>query len=408
MYKRLFPTTEAIKYQGDRFFKKLTETISQLQEDEPNPYKWTKVELARLADVVKKETLIPVRVSFNDYGPAVNVPELSSWTSLSESTDNVTKTITTFTKSGMISGSIDLNTGKVKGDFTKIHVDIYLPPTIYMLDALTPEENAALILHELGHVMVYYEYLSRAIKTNFAIKQIVDNLTGNDTVTERKTILLASLDGVMSDDLNVDKLALMDKPTQIATVIVADQRARALSEIGSDIYDMVNWEFLADQYLTKHGAGRAFMIAYDRLFKYSRARPTHTHLMVEAMKAVGMTITAPLSVWILPLTLVMSNPNSAHYDRPELRLTRIRNQMIESLKDKFVSIEMKKQIRSDIEYVDTIIKPGKDKLTFVHYLLKSITGFNKERLKQEQLQSNLERLASNDLFIKAFDLEQLT
>lgn len=408
MYKRLFPSTEAIKQQDGRFFKELAETIESLQKENPNAYKWGKKETDAIARIIKEWTNIPIRVLLSDYGYAVQTPSLSAWSPLSKGSDFSGQMLMKFKSSGVISGALDLNTGKVKGDFTSIHCDLHIPPAILMADnGISPEEHAALILHEIGHVVTLYEYLSRSLTTNWALKQIVDRLNDKQTHQERKTILIESLASIPTKKLDIDKLTKLSDPNQIATVVIADQRDRAISELGTDIYDTVSWEFLSDQYVTKHGGGRAFLTAYDKLFKGQRARSKHSHFIVEALKVTGMTLMLPATLWILPLYAIYGNTIfNPNYDRVENRLQRIRNQMVETLKDKDVPNSVKETIRVDITFVDETIKIGTDRLTFIGYLLKTLSGTNKERLTQEKLQLELEKLASNDLFIKAYDLKQ--
>lgn len=409
MYKRLFPSTEAIKDQGDRFFKRLTEVITKLKEDHGNPYRWGRTELGMIEAVIKEETNAPVRVSLNDFGPSILVPSLADTSPLFRDSDFTGQTLLKYSNKGVLSGSIDLNTGKLKGDFTKIHADVLLNPELLFNSNVTAEEHAASILHELGHLFTYYEFLTRSTRTNWAIKEIVNNVTGIDDPAERKTILVSTLSDVATNKLDIEKLSQLSKPEQIVALVIADQKSKSISEIGTDIYDMVNWEFLSDQYVVKHGGGRALLSLYDKILNREKQRSKHLHFTIEALKASGLIITLPLSFWLLPMAMLLDHFNFAKklYDRPETRLTRIRNQMIQSLKDYKLDDNIRKRIRSDIEYIDTIIKPGRDRLTFVGMILNKVIPFRKERYDQEKMQYELERLAMNDLFVKAYDLKQL-
>lgn len=406
MYKKLFPSLEAIQQQDGKFFKELTDVIHLLRTEYKNPYKWSKSEFALLEKVINKYTALYLRVELNELGFSVHVPSISKWDPLSKGSDFSIQLINKFKKDGILKGVVDPKTGLVKGDFTRLFCEVFIEPKAFMEDVLSDEEIAAFMLHEIGHVVTYFEYLSRSITTNWALKEINDGLLSVDNEKERLTLLIATLGEITDGRVNLVELSKIKDINTIANIVIADQTNASISDLGTDIYDSTSWEYLSDQYVSRHTAGRYLITGYDKYYGHNRPKPIHSHLLIEGLKAIGFSITLPLVSWFLPVRAIMPDPFNG-YDRPELRLSRIRLDMVRNLKNRNLPDSLRRTLREDIEYIDSIIKLGKDRLSFLQFYMKQVSSLYRSRLKQEKLQFELEKIASSDLFIKAFDLEKI-
>lgn len=409
---------EAIKYQGTIFFNELVDSVKTIRgkrEAAFNEY----LKSGELAKLIKYHTNLVIELVNEEGGPAVYIPDLNRnnvifnkdyriWleneVSLKFFADN---------KTSLLTGSINLITGKVTGDYTKIESKMILPYWFVSNPSNSNEEIAAVILHEVGHVSTSLEYLGRILSTNYALQVINEKYHGDRSVEERKVILKDIETGLGLKNLDINSLSKKSDRLLVQTMILKADIERSESQIGSSIYDATNCEFLADQYAQRQGAGRYLVTVLSRLENADSKKGAMFMMsqiataVVFGLSAVFIPVVGIGTFAALVLLGLVGESVDMTYDRTFNRLRRIRNQMIETLKDKTIPKEVSDAIYKDIQAIDELDLIHEDKRGIFDFITSSLSPHARRRMSDEKLQRELESLANNDLFLKAKELSNL-
>lgn len=421
-------STESIQFQNDMFFQELAMVIEPLRKVSDIQ---RSAELQALEAVINHHTGINLRIetdNIDDDVPSIYIPQLdknnvlvAGWRQALTINADANRLIQQ-AGDGMVRGGVDLRTGKVTGAFADILVTLALPPKLLKGSRYTNEELAAKLLHECGHYYVFCEFLGRTVTTNQVLAGISRGLDKTDSQHERKAILMNAKKALALTELDVEELSLVTDKSVVSAVIVRNVMKQAVSEIGSNVYDCNTWEYLSDQYATRMGAGRHLITALDKLGRdadETSFRSTSYFLFMEGAKvvmglaAIGAATTGPAGIILgffftggLLLWAAADGVGSSDYDRPGTRFKRIRNQLVERLKVK-KSPEDQKRTREDIAACDLILEGVNDRLPWLSVIATWMSPATRERLRAEELQQQLETLASNNLFVKASELKSL-
>ena len=421
MKKKLLSGMESIAFQSGLFFKELAMVCQEIKEhldDKPDKNR-LKEQFKQLAGIIKSHTGLNPVFEIAEFGPAVAVPDLLKNHSLSEmasrdyfSGGESLSAITT--KGGPLKGTVNLKESKVTGFFSEVPFTIYMPTWIFVKNTnFTAAEIASTLLHEVGHVFVYMEYLNRGVTTNVILSALSRKWANADD-KEREVILISAAQALKltSGGLDCAELSKTNKFDIVEAVIVTSVLEQSRSELGGSEYDLVNFEYLSDEFATRHGAGRDIVTALDKLHKFGSYemayRSLPKYLMMEVAKVVlllhpATCIFALLGIW------GDNSDNDNVYDLAPDRFRRVRNQLIERVKLKNIPKEHQEQLLQDIAVIDDVIVKLNDRRTVTTLILEKVFTFTKtsRRRKQLELQRELEALAFNNLFIKSAQLDSL-
>jgi hypothetical protein len=138
------------------------------------------------------------------------------------------------------------------------------------------------------------------------------------------------------------------------------------------------------------------------------------YILMEAVKLVlfvgGLATIASVGwpAFALALTLMANDAvGDPTYDRPEVRLKRIRNDLIERSKQKDLAPGEDKQIKEDLVAIEKILEGVKDRFQLIGYVTRYVFGLGRARFEAEALQQELESFVANNLFGRADDLKAL-
>lgn len=381
---------------------------------------------------IKKETGLSVGVTISSpVGPFVMVPDVSkNHVLVREYARNFLSGATAIQMlndaGDMFTGGVSLKEGKVTGSFTKIDHTLYFSFLLIQDKKYTNEELAAIMLHELGHLFTYYEYINRTVTTNQILESVAKRLSETRELKEVESIITTASKKLKLTDLDAKKLAQSTNRKAVEFVIANHAVAQVKSELGSNIYDVTSWEQLADNYTARYGAGRALVTALDKLYGnyHISKRSTPVFLLFEAIKlliaafgavgvAFGILTGNVAALWLgtklfIDITIFISvDATPLEYDRPGARMARIRDQLVEMSKLKDLTGDERKRIAQDLEVIDRITKTVKDRRQFFSFIggmfNKTIAG----RYRQENIQREVEQLIANDLFTISNDLKGL-
>lgn len=309
-------------------------------------------------------------------------------------------------------GWVDNKTATVGGIYSKVAIDVHLTRGLLRDEKMTVEEKVAVIIHELGHAYTFFEMIGVSVTTNFAMVSIMDTLLGTDDRQRRVQFLKDLTSEGFLKGADAEEAGQIDKP-EVLLAVLLDARLKAMrSQTGSCIYDMIGAEFLADQFAARQGAGKHIVTALNKMHGSWNmdAAGGFKRLIVNVASIAGIILLSSMTsgAWavIVILTGCLSCPIASAYDTPSDRFKRVRGDLVNALKDD-IDDEYRKTIVEEIEEIDRIVGDSKPFIGIIDWFFVNVIPKHKRELKAKELQQQLERIANNDLFVKAAKLQLL-
>ena len=423
---------ESIDFQGGSlFFKELVLFFTALRKFEKESELLESDNVANFTAIVKKKTGLSIAIDFaSGYGPAIMVPDVNKHNVLfNTARQNMASNVDAMhiiAKSGnVMRGSVDLKNSTVSGCYSDLAATMYYPSNMVMkASRFTPEECAAICLHEIGHFFTYLEYIAHTVRTNTIMAGLSAGLDKAGTVEEREAVLMTVKKAADLKKLDV-KDAAQIKDGKVTEIVVLTAIADSVrDELGQNIYNLNTWEYLCDEFAARHGAGRHIATGLDKLYRsigHIATRSFPVYLGVEALKftmlisgAISFFALSGIAGWIGKEIFAASfflfgvdGIGDETYDRPMHRIARVRNQLIEELKDKKLPHDRQKQLLEDLKVVDDILERMNDRLQILNVMWGWVSKHQRDRLAQEKLSRELEDVAINKLFAKAAELRTI-
>lgn len=338
-------------------------------------------------------------------------------------------------------GTVDLRTGKVSGVFADTKPSkVSIGMELIKRPMWTDQELAAVILHEIGHLFTYYYTLSKQHRTNY----IMDQLTRYGDMDRSVQIeFITQVNKVTGLDANVDNPNISELMVQVPVYGVKEIQR----EIGTKYLDNQMTEIIADQYAVRFGAGVHLTLALDKLGrdaffltrnkqydsklwtvgtgalsliffyvplnKISQIRPNDVGGIFLDMAKDAFTVEFwkqkriySVFLWMsaAPVIDMVFGRSNLPID-PLDRYTRIRNDILQLLKNPDLPRDVVAGTLQDINAIDEIMKDlntWKRPLVFVREVIyDAITG----KGLPVKYQQRLEELANNQLFKQAAEFK---
>lgn len=409
-------TTEAINPQGkSKLFEGLSEELKHLKNDINKNKKQVAKRMSAINVLVKKTTginlilgisestqinayVFPPKIDKNN--PLININNRPFYNN-----SDFKKVVTS--SSGVLNGQVDRKKSMVSGDFSKIPIKAFL--TAGLIKNIKPgfseKELAAILIHEIGHVFTYFEYLGTYITTNFVLQHTTREIFKTNETTRRYEILEETEQLLKMEIEDKDQLTSVDKKTVLQTVILSNKVKQVENELKSKSYDHTAYEMLSDQFAARHGSGRALATGLTKLNKHS------TSLMSDEQFSIYLTelyigyglftvFTFGAFAFVTVLVSLLFDFSKETYDKPGDRLRRIRNDLVSQIKESN-DPDIKKELISQKESLDLMLGKYKDRLTFEERLNMLLRPDIKKQHNQKLLQKELEDLVTNDLFVQS-------
>lgn len=406
--KNYIASLEAVDFQkSELLFKELTAEIKAIRAKGKVTTKV--VQNSRLSAIVLSHTnlLVTFKVEEADYLNAwVYPPSVDKNHPFYENAIrkyiNTGKAINYIKKENGRVGYVDLQKSKVYGWFTEINCDVWTTSLAYSDEKVLAEELAAIYLHELGHVFTYFQMLANAATLNQALHSANAAYLGTKAGISRIEVL-AEVEKQLDVKFD-DKDALVDANYDVVSAIILSKHVeKSRSASGSSLYDTRAWEFMSDQFASRHGAGRYLVTGLDKLnrrYGDSAYLSGPTFYLMEIGKLL-VFLYLNLGLVGLPLLFLFFSPFVNTYDDTAMRFTRIRNQITEALKDRNNTPERKKRLLEDLTAIDEVSKAAKDRYTFNQMFHLVVSNKARRFVQQRDIQNQLEQLMNNSLFENA-------
>lgn len=429
--------TESIAFQNGQLFKDLTEDFVAWRkfagEEQSDDDFFNGPQAKKVLETIKKATGITMHiVNGEDTGPAMMMPTLSmnhifysneikeavrdGWMEGDgyEDIRNIMKSM----EMNVVRGEVDLRASRVGGVFCDLDIALYLPKSIISKRSLMSEaEVAAITLHELGHAFTSMEFLIRTVTTNQVLAALVRGSDKTVPSDKRETIFAKGADILKMSKAQREALLNAKSQKEVSMIVLDTAVQTSVSELGASIYDVNACEQLADQFATRHGAGRELVTALDKFTQYSGwTKRTIGYYLSAVIGAVFvictllfLTIATWGLIWLVLVYGVLTSPdkNNEIYDNTKSRFLRIKHQNTERLKNRDISNEEKKRLIADNQTIDQVAKYYDDNLNFIEKISYFFSPTYRNAHKYELLQKEIEKLAHNDLFDAAAKLSTI-
>ena len=321
---------------------------------------------------------------------------------------------------------IDLDKGRVSGIFSEYETPIYMGYYAIRSMRLTPREIAAILAHEVGHCLVAYEMAFRTVRTNQILAAASKAAAGGDKGQYEYVLKTAEevldLKSGMFDEIKETK----DQKT-VMTVIMgkAERKTHDDSLMGNTTYDITTFEALADNYAARLGLGKELVTGLEKLYREfgaaefsSGARIAATMLdiysvvsMIGAVIAMGSNpIMGALYLGLNMLGLYARLDGRDHnnvYDKLTIRFKRVKEQIIQYLKDKSLPAADVKRSLESVAHIEKTIAQISEYKGFLPAIFNMVDPASRAVNSARDIQQNLEAMVANDMYLKAAALRTM-
>lgn len=317
---------------------------------------------------------------------------------------------------------VDLEKGCVDGLYAKIPLEMRLGKEL--VTKLPPEQVAAIYLHEIGHLFTFMEVITETVSTNLAIAAASQALSKTKNVVDRVQIIHSYSKATGTTIATPEALATAEMTADGYRVVLLREtiEASTRSATGAHVYDLRGSEYAADHFASMQGAGRDLALALDAIYKHHgiNVRTSRvTWMLTEAFKVAlliintvgglmipgaGQMLAVPI---LIGLILIAGKMDHNLYDEPAARVERIRNNLVQALKDPSLNKIERAKLLEDIEMIDGFRKEMVDRRSLLQFVWTSLTPGRRRQYNQIIFQKELEALINNPLFITATRINQL-
>ena len=324
-------------------------------------------------------------------------------------------------------GTFNPATGKVGGVYSTIKSPVYMGWD-FCRKELSPEEFSAVLMHEVGHCSLAYQFMFRTFRASQLLASLHQVRTGRDTsITYEDAITLLGKD-LTNNPTEFQSLLTIKDDKAIAQIVYTRSWAQLGNDFGDKSVTGPNFEALSDNYAVRWGLGMhlatgLYSIMGDRsLGATSRTGATVTYIintlspmLSGAGVAIWLGAGSPVGILIgVALACIIATYVSGRadgigiqqsnvYDTPLVRMERIREGILQQLKTFKIEPELRAVILDELRVIESFTKDRQE----VGSLFSTIARLLPMNWKADaafELERNLERLTQNDLYIDAHEI----
>lgn len=447
--------TEVIdhQYNNDEFKASLIEVVSTiLQKLEAGVYKDTfdvvknDIEIAKIVDLIKKRTGITIRFikdqailsaysnnaaiipfTSNIFNPMIkpeakeNFFEMDLVIEGKELEQSMTEQIKKLSRQPSI---VDAKKGFISGGYADLIFDIIVDfKGLSKSLKMTASEIAAVIMHEIGHVFTWLHFNNKLVVINEALYNIHSAVKKADE-DKRYAIVyqeLKTIDGKISEKQVKDMVSgnVFNASMAYYDFITRNTEFSNLCVSLGHRNNGYNSETVADQFAVRMGFGDSLFTALNKISKTTNGSLANFMIMTLMVDLFMVYLLLPLIILSpvllayttaiaatisLLLNSIMSiiGDNTYKYDRE--RLQKVVNETIDSVKD-VKDVAFKKAVISNVKMMKSVINKLPDEHGAMSKFFMMISKNTRIEQAYSAQQDLLERIASNELFVKAVELE---
>lgn len=433
---------ELIDYQnGDPFPDKLKNEVQAIYSDiENNKYKSNKELIEKSSHARAIEKLIKDRFNLTvlfdkeiaEYIPAAIIPFMSDYLTHSDNVNrfsasvfgnifrgtNIFKHIHNLNKEKEAyfkrihnrKGFVDTKYARVGGYLADVKNHLIINFYTLYAEGLIPDETVDIILHEVGHAFTGLESHHRLTTTNATIAGILDDINNNKP--DRAYYVFKK----EFDPKDLDKAALGNKEevTDFYSKLAAVYMGELSSQFKNQKYDETNFENLADSFANRFNRGKYLVsglhklhVKYGAVMQDSKATRALMYVMevlylliiLSATGYIGALLAVALIVFVLD-----SDRTEMTYDFPKDRYNRIKNGIINNLKNTRLPKALVKDLVDQYKFIDGVIEDSMEFSFLTPKIGDVLFAKNRENNYYINLQKVLENSLNNTLHLKRAEL----
>lgn len=441
IYDAKLVTMESIAFQNnDTFGPRLEEVISKFKALVDSGVKKRVVNDAKelrseIEDIISSRLNIKIELITNSYLaatiPNVYVPHnpviREDIRFIFEQLDNAGgQNLLEKLKNKTVVGSVDTKSARVSGWFSQQVCPVFIDFYSFFNDyKMTVPEVTAILLHELGHVFKGIIFCANINTTNQVLSDIARNIN-KPGYSDIKYVYtkLKSIDPLTTHEIAQGLCSGNKVIMNISAYRVFVGVTKSLMNDGA--YDKTTYEALSDQFCTRFGYGLPLVTGLEKLentySEYQESVELYQDLSDLLIKtcliSLGcfmMTLIPNIIVKIfgvilgtgfslLAKVLIDTQRPSIKdmtYDNIRDRYMRIRNQIVELIKDPDLTSDVKTSLLNEITAVDLIIEDKKVFKSSIEKLASFIIPSDRKTVVSIQQQREIEDMIANDIFVSA-------
>lgn len=341
-----------------------------------------------------------------------------------------------------VKGSVDLKEARLSGVFADYVFSVYMNfSQLFSGHNLTPRQVAAILLHELGHGFYSCSYSSHLTTGNQIFRNAVKK-AGESKDDKRVEVLYKELKPSMPGLTKEVAEGLCSKnPVVFGKAAMFAVGESVTQQLGDVVYDRTSFEQMADNFATRfgfsdeliqslktlHGGDVIFYSHYMEavvramealsLFAQSVRALAAASWMASAIQLVSPFFSAFGMVFIVERVLTTSfmiwyyvsmsgeSGKDYTYDDLKVRFNRIRNQLIEAIKQKNLTKGDAERLLAELEVQRSIIDSMSSFRGPVDWFFNTFNPRDRRAKTSIERQQAIEGLLSNELFVKALSIQ---
>lgn len=422
---------ELINYQNDGFKTQLVGLFEKLSQYPTRAAAQSSKELERICEVILERTGVRITLLVDtNLAPQVapvfltNCHVLKYVPSMTNpQSDTALQTI--LSKKSFFKGEVDFKKAKVSGDYSRIEAPIWF--NFDLIKDLKPGISAAILMHEVGHVWTCFALSWRTYRASQFLAAIHNAKTGRGTDKTYTHIVTEAAK-------EMEKEGLIASPKELETLVevkdlnaqVSITYAMVLRKIQSDFGSVAasnhHTESLADTFATRYGFGVELAEGlgyYNRTEEGMLAYFSGTIFVAGIAGWLGLATMSVLTGGVaaavmLALCVAIGGHSKLGVLPDELygnefdRLNRMRLNVIDILKDPKLAAGTRNDLLQQVDSLNKLVSNARVSRGLLTDLSNLVFSDRRETKAALDLETRLEQLAANDLFVGANKLKALS
>lgn len=307
-------------------------------------------------------------------------------------------------------GYINTKLAKMGGYLSEVRHHLIINFKLFKREGFTPQELTAIILHEIGHAFDGMEEHYRLESTNRAIFDILVDLNGN----KPDKALYKYKNFFSAKEYQDAQLSSSKDRQDFCGELAVKYTGEVKSQLQNNKYDETNFENMADTFATRFGRGKDLVSGLNKLYKNNNNFVNNTRAIrvtMLSLDVLGMAcifLLVPIYGFIL-YTVVMAyflriSSSRLTYDAPIDRMNRIRNTIVNGLKNKNLPPELVKDLLEQIQFIEKMTNASFEYRDLLEDAGNWIFPDARKDSYYIDLQQAIEKQLNNKLFIQAAQL----
>lgn len=304
-------------------------------------------------------------------------------------------------------GYVDMKNARVGGYLSE--VKHYLIIDFFAMKDLeiTPSELSAVILHEVGHAFTGLEYHHKLETTNSTIADILNEINNNNP-DKALYIFKKRFTDKEFQELSVNNSKeINDFYGKLALAYLNEIK----TQMGNSKYDETNFENLADSFAARFNLGKELVSGLNKLNRKYGLVVDNNKMIYSILLFVELLLCimflalfkVPGAIVMMALFIVLFNSSTSAmtYDFPLERYNRIKNSIINNLKNLSLPSELVKDLLDQFIFINETIEKSMYFKGLGEHIADIILSDNRNNNYYINLQQSIENNLNNLLYIKA-------